>query len=143
MVKPIAEQPRRSASSTEPVTAWSGAPGRQRVGAVDLEDGRDGTGKGVSTRFQHAERGGIRVQARVDRELIMIVRVVGRGIGRKAARGAVFEPLVNRQDDQLAGAGELAVHQDAGKVGLDAGVLTFVPGQNALDALRNLHCVIP
>ena len=100
MVKPIAEQPSRSASSTEPVTAWS-LLGGQPVRRVDLQDGRDRAGEGVGAGLDHAERRGIGVEPGLDRQLEMVVRVIGRRVGREGARRAMLEALVDRQDHQL------------------------------------------
>src|SRR3546814_14864716 len=58
--------------------------------------------------------------------------LVGVGIDRKTARRAVFEPLIDRQDDQLAGAAEPALHQDAGEVRLHPRIVAFVIVQNRL-----------
>jgi hypothetical protein len=69
----------------------------------------------------------------------MVMRVIARRVRRKAARGAVLEPLVDGQDDHLAGAAELAVHQDPAKVGLHAGRVALVIGQDLLNRSRRLH----
>jgi hypothetical protein len=50
------------------------------------------------------------------------MRVVGRLVDREAAGGTMLEALVDRQDDQLAGAAEPALHHDAGQIGLHAGL---------------------
>ena len=63
----------------------------------------------------------------------MIMRVIGRRVGREAARRAMLEALIDRQDHQLAGAAELALHQDAGEVGLGAGIVALVGGQDLPD----------
>src|SRR5687768_7090381 len=69
----------------------------------------------------------------------MIVRIVGRRVGREAARRAMLEPLVDRQDDQLAGAAEAALHQDAGEIRLGAGIVALVVGEDLLNCGGELH----
>ena len=67
------------------------------------------------------------------------MRVIGGRVGREAARRPVLEALIDRQDEELAGAAELALHQDAGKVRLGAGIVAFVMRENGPDALGELH----
>ena len=74
--------------------------GGQAVAAVHLQDGRDGAGIGGGAGLDHAERRGIGVQPGLDRQLEMVVRVIGGGVGREAAGRAVLEALVDRQDHQ-------------------------------------------
>ena len=116
-----------------------GCGGAQRVGAVHLEDGRQLAGVGVGALLEQAERRRVARQAGVDRQLIEIVGIVGRRVGREAARGAVLVALVDRQDHQLAGAGEPAVHQQPREIALHAGALALVPGQDLFDLRRELH----
>ena len=140
-MKPIAEQPSRSASLTlagdRLVGVFLGA--RQAVGVVELEDQRDLPGKGAGAGLDKAERRGIGDEPGLDRQLEVVMRVVGRRVRREAARRAVLEALVDRQDHQLAGAAELAVHQDAGEVRLGAGIVAFVIGEDLLDLAVDLH----
>src|SRR3546814_1066040 len=82
---------------------------------IHLGVGRDLARKGVGARLQRPERRRIGGKAGVDRKLIVIVRVIGRRIDREAARRAVLETLIDRQDDELAGAAQLALGQDAGE----------------------------
>ena len=117
--------------------------GSVAVGAIDLEDRWDGAGEAVGTGFQQPQGCGKGVQTGIDGELIVIVRIVGRRVGREGAVGPVLEALVDRQDDQPAAAAELAVHQDAGELCLGAGAVAFVVGEDALDALRDLHWATP
>ena len=141
MVKPIAEQPRRSASCTPAVIAWVGPSlARDRlfalltlriVGIIPAKV--DGAG------LEHAERRRIGVEPGLDRELIVVMRVVGRRIGRKAARRAMLEALIDRQDDELSGAAEPALHQDAGEIGLGPGAVALVIVEDLLDSLVNAH----
>src|SRR6185436_14673353 len=51
----------------------------------------------------------------------------------------MLEPLIDRQDDQLAGAAQAALHQDAGEVRLGAGIVAFVIGKDLLDLGSELH----
>ena len=59
------------------------------------------------------------------------MRVVGGGVGGEAARRAVLEALVDRQDHELAGAAEPALHQDAGEIRLGAGIVALVIGRGS------------
>jgi hypothetical protein len=52
----------------------------------------------------------------------MVVRIVGRLVDREAAGRTVLEALVDRQDDELAGAAEPALGQDPGEIGLVPGL---------------------
>ena len=67
------------------------------------------------------------------------MRIIGGRVRRKAARGAVLEPLVNGQDNHLARATKFAVHQDAAEVGFRAGIVGFVVGQDFLNDARGSH----
>ena len=69
----------------------------------------------------------------------MIMRIVGGRVDREAARRAVLEALVDRQDDQLAGAAQPALHQDAGEIGLGAGIVAFIFGEDVADDGREGH----
>ncbi len=91
MVKPIAAQPRRSASLTEPVTAWSLAVARL-LELLTLRMVGIGAREAVGAGLDHAERGRIGREAGIDRELEMIVRVIGVGVRREAARGPCSKP---------------------------------------------------
>ena len=107
MVKPMAAQPSRSASSTLAVTAGQGSePLYRAVVVVDLQDQRDLAGELGRAGLDEAERRGVGVAAGVDGELEVVARVVAGGVGREAARRAVLEALVDRQDHHLARAGE-------------------------------------
>ena len=67
------------------------------------------------------------------------MRIVGVRVRRKAAGRAMLKALIDRQDDQLAGAAQLTLHQDARQVGFGAGRIAFVIIEDALDALGDLH----
>src|SRR5690349_10928002 len=69
----------------------------------------------------------------------MIVRIIGGRVGRKAARRTVLESLIDRQDHQLAGAAEAALHQDAGEIRLGAGIVALIIGEDFLDCGSELH----
>ncbi len=112
---------------------------RQAVGRVHLEDERNGAGEGIGAGLDEPERRGVGREARLQRELEMIVRVIGRRIGREAPRRAMLEALVDRQDHQPAAAAEPALHEDAGEVGLGAGIVALVGGQDLPDPFRDLH----
>src|SRR5260221_5148157 len=73
----------------------------------------------------------------------MVMRVIGEWIGGEAPRRAVLEALIQRQDDEVAGAAQAPLHQDAGEVGLGAGIVAFVMGQNLANARRHLHGIFP
>src|SRR3546814_7289732 len=51
---------------------------RPGIGRIDLQDRRNLAGEGVRARLQHAERRGIGRKAGVDRELIVVMRIIGR-----------------------------------------------------------------
>ena len=55
----------------------------------------------------------------------------------------MLEALVDRQDHQLAGAAEPALHQDARQVGLGARVVALVPGEDLADLRGELHDDLP
>jgi hypothetical protein len=55
----------------------------------------------------------------------------------------VFEALVDRQDDHLAGAAQFPFHQHPAQVGLHAGVLTLVIGKDLLDGPGRAHDDFP
>ena len=65
---------------------------RPAVRAVDLEDGRDLAGEGVRARLEHAERRGIGVEPGVDRELVVIMGIVGGGLTAKLRPGPCSKP---------------------------------------------------
>ena len=69
----------------------------------------------------------------------MIVWVVAGGILGEAAGRTVLEPLVDRKDDQLTGAAEPAMHEDAREIGFCPRAVALVVGQDFFDALRNSH----
>ena len=119
------------------LVAFLGA--RQAVGAVHLRIVGICAGEGVGAGLDNAERRGIGAEPGLDRELEMVVRVIGRRVRREAARRAVLEALVDRQDHHLAGAAELALHQDAGEVGLGAGIVALVIGEDFCDLSVDLH----
>ena len=82
---------------------------------------------------------GVGIQPGLDRELVVVVRIIGRRVRREAACRAVLEALVDRQDHHFAGAAKFAGGQDAGEVGLHAGRIAFVPVQDLLYLLGDAH----
>ena len=67
------------------------------------------------------------------------MRVVSGGVGSEGAGGAVLKTLVDGEDHKLAGAAELAVHENAGEVGFGSGIVALVMRQNLFNPLRNNH----
>jgi len=112
----------------------------QAVGAVALQDGRDLAGKGVGAGFQHPQRGGIGVQPGIDGQLVMVMGVIAGGVRGEGAGRAVLEALIDRQDDHLAGAAELAFHQHPAEVALHAGIVALVIRQDLLNDSGRAHC---
>src|SRR4029077_18256402 len=86
-------------------------------------------------RFEEAEGGRVRRAAGLDREAVVVQRIVRRGVHREAARRSVLEPLIDGEDDQAPGACQLTGVQQPGKVGQRAGVVAAVPAQDLSDAL--------
>ncbi len=143
MVKPTPTQPSRSASSTRAVDRLILDAVGQAVGAVDFENGRHLAGEAVGALLEQAKRRGVAAEPGVDRQLIEIVRIVGRRVRGEAARRAMLVALVHRQDHHLAGAGEAAVRQQPDEIGLHAGRLALVPGQDLFDLGCELHRSTP
>src|SRR5262249_30585761 len=112
---------------------------RWRWGVWGVAMGGVRRGEAGAPRLKHAEHGGIGREPGFDRQLEVIVRIIGRRIDGEAARRTVLESLVDRQDHQPAAAAELAVHQDAGEIVLGAGIVALVPRQNLPDLRRHLH----
>src|SRR3546814_21077013 len=77
------------------------ARGRPAIRRIDLEDGRQWPRETVRPRLDHAERPGIGRNPRIERELVVIMRIVVVGIDRKTARRAVFEPLIQPKERLL------------------------------------------
>ena len=116
---------------------------RMAVGIVHLENGRDRAGKTIGARLDHPERRRIGAETGIDRELIMVMRIVPRRIWREAARRAVLEALVDRQNNQFARTGQFAVHQNARQIALGARIVALVIGQNLTDPLGHFHTALP
>jgi len=51
----------------------------------------------------------------------------------------MLEALVDGQDDELAGAAEASLHQDAGEIGLGPGIVALVIVEDRLDAFADAH----
>ena len=116
---------------------------RPRIRGIDLEDRRNLAGELISARFEHAERRRVSGEAGVDRELVMIVRIISGRIDREAAGGAVFEALIHRQDDDLTRAAQTAMRHDARDIGLRAGIITLIIRQDFLNRRRKRHACSP
>ena len=95
--------------------------------------------KFTRTGLNHAERRGIGRQTSINGELEVIMRVIGIGIDRKATGRAVFEPLINRQNDKFSSAAKLALHQDAGQIGFHAGAVGAVIFEDGSYLTGDLH----
>ena len=108
---------------------------RERVRVVELEDQRDVARELRSSGLEEPERRGVRVAARLDAQLEVIARVVGRGVLGEAPRRSVLEALVDRQDHELARPAEAAVVQQPRQVRQRARVVGGVPGQDLLHVL--------
>src|ERR1700740_3665433 len=65
--------------------------------------------------FDESKWSRISIAAGFDGEFEMIPRIIGRGVDGKAARRPVFESLINRQNNQAPGSGQLAVIQNSGE----------------------------
>ena len=61
--------------------------GRQRVGRVELEDGRDRAGEGVGACLERSERGGIGIEAGIDRDTAMDLALLGEKVRHLKASG--------------------------------------------------------
>src|SRR5579884_12984 len=102
----------------------------QDVVIVGLEDEGNVAGKLPCARLQKAQGRGVGVAAGFDSQLEMIAWIVGGRIRSEAARRAMLEALVYRQDDQLSGAGQPAGIQQTRQVGQGAGIIAPVPAQD-------------
>src|SRR6202043_2026285 len=60
-------------------------------------------------RSEHAEGRGDRVTTALDRQLDDLLAVEVSGVCRKRGTGGVLDPLVDREDGEIAGAGQAAV----------------------------------
>src|SRR5208337_2203127 len=81
----------------------------ENVMVIDFQDQRDLSREIARARFQKSQRRSVGVAAGFNRQLEMVMRIVGWRIWAKASRRAMLKPLVHRQDHQLAGAGESAM----------------------------------
>src|SRR3546814_7420536 len=62
------------------------------------------------------------VEPGINGHLIVVMGIIGRRIGSKAAGWPMFEALVDRQDDHLASTTQTAMHQHARKLALHTGI---------------------
>ena len=109
----------------------------QHIVVVELENEGHPVEEGIGPGFEKTQRSGIGVTAGVNGQLKMVVRVVAGGIRRKTAGRAVLKALVNRQDNQLAGAAETAMIEQAGDIRPRAGIVAIIPTQDFLYAFRH------
>ena len=115
----------------------------QAVGRVDFQNGRDLPCERIRPRLQHPQRGGIGVQPGINRQLVMVMRIIRGGVGGKAARGTMLEALIDRQDDQLASARQIAFHHHAAQICLYAGRFALVIAEDFLDGRCRAHMGVP
>jgi hypothetical protein len=94
---------------------------RQELVVVQLADERDAMSPAPRAHRQHAERRGHPVAAPLEAELDDVLRIEHGRVGRERGRGGVLDPLIDRQDRDVAGAGQAAVRQEALEVDEDAG----------------------
>src|SRR4029078_4414857 len=80
----------------------------QHVVIVKLENEGNLTRKLTCPGFQKSQWCGIGITPRLDRELIVVVRIVTGWVRRKTPCRTMLESLVYRQNDQFAGPGQLA-----------------------------------
>jgi hypothetical protein len=71
------------------------------------------------------------------------MRIVARRVRCEAAGRAVFEALVDRQDQQLAGAAEFPVGQYPRQISFCARIVAFISGENFFNFLTDTHIPIP
>ena len=95
----------------------------QRVRAVAFQNGWDRAGKTIGTGFEHTEGGGEGGETSVDRQLIVIVRIVTCGVRRKAACRTMFKSLINWQNKHLASTSQLSLHQNLRQVSFGPGIV--------------------
>src|SRR5205814_4630447 len=104
---------------------------------VELEDERHTARELAGARLQEAERRRVRVAAGLDGELEVVARIVRRRVDREAARRAVLDALVHRQDHELARAGQRAGGEQTREVRQRAGTVAAVPGQDLFYSLAH------
>ncbi len=109
----------------------------RHIVAVEFENQRNLAGELASTGFHESQGCGIGVATGVDRQPKMVPRIVSRRIHREAAGRTVFETLIDRQDDQLAGASQVAVVEHPGQIGQCARIVAAIPTQYLLYALTH------
>ena len=107
----------------------------QDVVAVHLENQRDLAREFARTGHEQAER---RREARataLDRQPAMVEGVVGRRVHREAARRAVLEALVDRQDHQASRARQAARSEQSGQIRERPRVLCSIPTEDLANPL--------
>ena len=69
----------------------------------------------------------------------MVMRVIGRWVGREGTGRAMLKTLIDRQNHELAGAAQFTLHQNAREIGLGARIIAFIVREDFFNALRNPH----
>ena len=112
---------------------------RQSVGIIELQDQRNLPGVLPRHGLDESERRRIRVAARVDRQLHVIFRIVPGRIWGERPRRPVLEPLVDRQNHQLAGPGQPTMHQQPIDFPERARVVRRVPAEDLSNTGGRFH----
>ena len=87
--------------------------------------------------LQEAEGSRVGVAARVDRQLEVIIGIVGWRVGGEAADRPVLEALIDREDHELPGARQRPGVHELIEVAHDARIVGAVPTQDLLDAIAH------
>ena len=138
MVKPTAAQPRRRASETEPVSAWSFSVARL-LDELTFKMVGIAPAKVSAPASSIAKRGRIGGKPGIDGELEMVMRVIGGRVRRERPGRAMFKALIHRKDDEFAGAAEFTLHKNAREVAFGAGIVAFIVREDFFNPLSNPH----
>ena len=84
----------------------------QQFVVVQFGNKRDAVGEATGHRSEDAKRGGHRVTATLDGQFDDSLRIKVPGIRRKGRGGRMFDPLVDGQDRDVAGAGQASVVEE-------------------------------
>src|SRR2546421_1609911 len=79
------------------------------------------------TGFDKTQGSGIRITTRFDGQLEMVARIISGRIWSKAARRAMLEALIDRQNNHLSRAAQAAMIEHAGQVCTHTSILAGVP----------------
>src|SRR3546814_14820213 len=82
------------------------------------------------------------VEPGINGHLIVVMGIIGRRIGSKAAGWPMFEALIDRQDDHLASTTQTAMHQHARKLALHTGIIALILSRMALTVGRSEECLV-